>query len=135
LSGPFLDRFDLRVVVRRPDVDELLDGTPGESTDAVAARVARARRVAVERGGLLNAALDESSLDELAPLDHAAAALVRDEIERGRLTGRGYHRIRRVARTLADLAGDHDGPVAERHVALALGLRSRVGLSAIGQAA
>jgi magnesium chelatase family protein len=135
LSGPFLDRFDLRVAVRRPDVDELLDGQPGESTASVAARVASARRVAVARNGSLNAALDDQLLDEFAPLDDAAAALIRDEIERGRLTGRGYHRVRRVARTLADLAGDHDRSIGEGHVALALGMRSRVGLSAVGQVA
>ena len=70
LSGPFLDRFDLRVAVRRPDVDELLDGQPGESTASVAARVASARRAAVARNGSLNAALDDQLLDEFASLDH-----------------------------------------------------------------
>ncbi len=109
LSGPLLDRFDLRVAVQRPAVTELLDGDPGESTADVAARVAQARRVAVERSGGLNAALDENALNEFAPLDIAANRLIRDEIELGRLTGRGYHRIRRVARTLADLAGSSRG--------------------------
>jgi magnesium chelatase family protein len=135
LSGPLLDRFDLRVAVHRPDVGELLDGAPGESTAEVAARVALARRVAIERGGALNARLDEQQLDELAPLDVAAAGLLRDEMERGRLTARGYHRVRRVARTLADLAGRHDGPIGEAQVVGALGMRARVGLSSIGQAA
>jgi magnesium chelatase family protein len=135
LSGPLLDRFDLRVAVRRPDVGELLDGSPGESTADVAARVALARRVALERGGMLNAGLGEAQLNELAPLDPEAAALLRSEMERGRLTARGYHRVRRVARTLADLAGEGGAAVAEQHVVVALGMRARVGLSAVGSAA
>jgi magnesium chelatase family protein len=135
LSGPLLDRFDLRVAVHRPDVAELLDGEPGESTADVAARVAAARRLAIERSGVMNADLDEHGLNEFAPLDADADALIRSEIERGRLTGRGYHWIRRVARTLADLAGEHDGAIGARHVAAALSMRARVGLSAIQNAA
>ncbi len=134
LSGPLLDRFDLRVAVQRPNVAELIDGEPGESTFEVAARVAIARRVAIERGGVLNAALDEGGLNELAPLDASASSLIRGEIERGRLTGRGYHRVRRVARTLADLAGEYNDDISEGHVAAALSMRARVGLSAVGSA-
>jgi len=132
LSGPLLDRFDLRVAVQRPDVTDLLDGEPGESSAEVAARVATARRIAIERGGTLNAALDENGLNELAPLDPDAISMIRGEIERGRLTGRGYHRVRRVARTLADLAGEYDGGISEQRVAAALSMRARVGLSAVG---
>jgi magnesium chelatase family protein len=135
LSGPLLDRFDLRIAVQRPDVDELIDGEPGESTAEVAARVARAQRVAIDRSGRVNAALDENALNEFAPLDPAAGVLIRDEIERGRLTGRGYHRVRRVARTLADLAGEHEGEIGEAHIASALTMRARVGLSTVGSAA
>ena len=73
----------------------------------VARRVRAARAVALERAGRLNAQLDGAGLDEFAPLTPAARAVLRAEIERDRLTGRGYHRIRRVARTIADL---HAGP-------------------------
>ncbi len=135
LSGPLLDRFDLRVAVNRPDVTELLDGEPGESTAEVAARVHAARAAAIARGGGLNAELDEHGLNEFAPLDPAADRCIRTEMERGRLTGRGYHRIRRVARTLADLAGGVDRPIEEGDVAAALGMRARVGLSVVGVAA
>lgn len=135
LSGPFLDRFDLRIPVRRPNVDEMLDGGPGESTTSVAERVARARAVAIERCGHLSAELDDVMLHEFAPLDPAAEHLLRDELERGRLTGRGYHRVRRVARTLADLAGDVDGLIDEGHVVTALMMRSPIGLSVTGAAA
>ena len=65
----------------------------------------------------------------------AVAALLRGEIERGRLPARGYHRIRRVARTLSDLAGAVDAVVAEDFVAMAFGMRARVGASAVVQAA
>ena len=61
-------------------------------------------------------------LDEHAALTRSAMQLVRAQLERGRLTGRGYHRIRRVARTIADLQGDL-GLVDEQHIAAALALR------------
>jgi magnesium chelatase family protein len=135
LSGPLLDRFDLRVAVNRPDVADLLGGEPGESTADVAARVHLARSAAAGRSGGLNAELDEHGLNEFAPLEAAAERCIRAEMERGRLTGRGYHRIRRVARTLADLAGRADGPIDEGDVTTALTMRARVGLSAVGAAA
>jgi magnesium chelatase family protein len=135
LSGPLLDRFDLRVAVTRPNVADLLDGEPGESTADVAARVHRARSAAMGRSGGLNAALDEHGLNEFAPLDPEAESCIRHEMERGRLTGRGYHRIRRVARTLADLSGGVDRSIEERDIVSALSMRARVGASATGAAA
>jgi len=135
LSGPLLDRFDLRVAVNRPDVTELLDGEPGECTADVAGRVRRARDAAIARSGGVNADLDEQGLSEFAPLDPDAERCIRTEMELGRLTGRGYHRIRRVARTLADLSGGVDRSIEEREVASALGMRARVGLSVVGAAA
>jgi magnesium chelatase family protein len=127
LSGPLLDRFDLRISVQRPDIDELLAGEGGEPTAAVAARVERARRVAIRRGGVLNADLSRPLLDRFAPLTPPAARLLRDELERQRLTGRGYHRVRRVARTLADLEPEPPELVDAGHVQLALSMRTRVG--------
>ncbi|MCB0967608.1 MAG: YifB family Mg chelatase-like AAA ATPase [Ilumatobacter sp.] len=135
LSGPFLDRFDLRIAVRRPDVGRMLDGEPGESTASVAERVALARRVAIERAGRLNADLDDVMLHEYAPLTDEAERLLRTELERGRLSGRGYHRVRRVARTLADLAGAGDEAVDEERVAAALLMRTAIGPNAVGAAA
>lgn len=126
LSGPFLDRFDLRVAVNRPSVDEMFDGHRGESTASVAQRVAAARTAALERSQMLNVALDDARLREVAPLDSDAQGMLRAELERGRLTGRGYHRVWRVARTIADLAGDVDGAVTEGHLAAALSMRSDV---------
>jgi magnesium chelatase family protein len=125
-----LDRFDLRVAIQRPEVDAMLDGAPGESTADVASRVHRARAIALERSGRLNADLDDAALQSEAPLTAEGEAMLRAELEAGRLTGRGYHRLRRVARTLADLAGELEGPIGEQHIAGALMMRSQVGVAA-----
>lgn len=124
-SGPLLDRFDLRVAVTRPDAAELMSTAAAESSAHVAARVVRARGHALERAGVPNAALSGELLDRHAPLTSAATALLRHQLERGALSGRGYHRIRRVSRTIADLH-DHPDRVDECHVAAALALRVRI---------
>jgi magnesium chelatase family protein len=128
VSGPLLDRFDLRVNVHRPAVDDLLANEPGEPSCVVARRVEAARTIAVDRQGILNSALPASRLDEVARLEPGARAQLRFEMEHGRLSGRGYHRIRRVARTIADLRGHTDPTVGEDDVVLAL--RFRAGLAA-----
>ncbi|MEK7422895.1 MAG: YifB family Mg chelatase-like AAA ATPase [Actinomycetota bacterium] len=142
LSGPLLDRFDLRVGVDRTSVDDLISVERGEPTAVVRSRVLRARERALARSGLLNAALRPDLLDTYAVVDQAGTAMLRSELELGRLTGRGLHRIRRVARTIADLDDEgHDEEhvggdvVAERHVALALQLRVRLRASARRDAA
>jgi magnesium chelatase family protein len=122
VSGPLLDRFDLRVPVARAEVEELMGGPPGESTAVVAARVVAARARAEARGVALNAALPASRLDEVAPLTPAAWRAVEWHLRRGTLSARGLHRVRRVARTVADLAGA-DLHVEEEHVCAALDLR------------
>lgn len=126
VSGPLLDRFDLRVRVDRPEVDEILGGKPGESSAVVAERVRVARERAVERQGCLNAELKVRDLDGLAPIDSTARAVLRHEMEKDRLSGRGYHRLRRVARTLGDLSGCGE-VVDEAHVSLALQMRTSLG--------
>jgi magnesium chelatase family protein len=123
LSGPLVDRFDLRVELGRPDVAELLSATTGETTAEVAARVALARAIANGRGTALNAQLPAWRLDEVAALDRPATGLVERTLRAGRLTGRGLGGVRRVARTIADLAG-HDGPLGVEHVSAALALRA-----------
>ena len=135
LSGPLLDRFDLRVGVARPGVDDLLQSGGGESTAVAAVRVATARGAAVDLRGTLNSAIPASHLDILAPLQPEARLMLRNELERERLTGRGYHRIRRVARTIADLDGDMSAPVGQEHVAMALQLRVRLRVSVREQVA
>jgi len=121
-SGPLLDRFDLRVAVCRPNTNELISPILGESTSVVAKRVATTRNLAFSRFGCTNSALTRQQLDVVAPLSKKAEQLLRKELESGRLTGRGYHRVRRVARTIADLAGAPD-VIDEPHLHLALMLR------------
>lgn len=139
LSGPLLDRFDLRVVVRRPDVADLLGEAPGdasgetpgdasgrgETSAVVAARVRAARETALGRQGVLNAFLAADDLDRHASLTSAARSMLRARLEADRLTGRGYHRVRRVARTIADLDGAPEALDVE-HVATALALRAEM---------
>jgi magnesium chelatase family protein len=122
VSGPLLDRFDLRIDVPRADASALLGADPGEPSAAVAERVARARRLAAERGVVANAELSTAALDRWAPLAPDAVSRLDRELRRGRLSGRGLQRVRRVARTLADLAGC-EGPVSADQIGAALQLR------------
>jgi magnesium chelatase family protein len=112
----------------------LLADTPAESSAAIAERVLHVREMAMLRSGCLNSSLSADMLDEFAPLTTSAAALLRYHLERGRLSGRGYHRIRRVARTIADLQSaknrsiknsieNSTDQIDEAHVATALALR------------
>jgi magnesium chelatase family protein len=122
-SGPLLDRFDLRVVVSKPDVDELLHGGRGETSATVSERVAEARRRARARGVRCNAELPARLLDWSVPLTSSATSLLEHKLRTNGLSARGLHRVRRVARTLADLAGEGD-VVGDEHVCLALSLRA-----------
>ncbi|MBM3729810.1 MAG: YifB family Mg chelatase-like AAA ATPase [Actinobacteria bacterium] len=127
LSGPLLDRFDLRVAVAATSPADLVDTGPGESTAVMRLRVDEARWIADARQGKSNARLSPSELDEHAPLSAEARALLLAELEAGRLSGRGYHRVRRVARTLGDLDGGGADVVCLDHVREAIALRARVG--------
>jgi magnesium chelatase family protein len=123
LSGPLLDRFDLRHGVDRPDVADLLGGVPGETTAVVAARVAAARERALERAGVRsNAELPGPGLERLVRLQPAASRVLEYKLRVGALSARGLHRVQRVARTIADLGDAAD--VTEEHVCAALELRA-----------
>ena len=123
ISGPLLDRFDLRIEVSRPHPGDLLAGRPGEASAMVAERVLAARRRAADRGVGCNAELSGRRLEEEVGLSAAAAALLESGLRSGTLSARGLQRVRRVARTLSDLGG-RDGPVGEEDVCLALQLRA-----------
>jgi magnesium chelatase family protein len=123
LSGPLIDRFDLRIVVQPPEPDQLLGGQPGESTARVAERVAQARAIARTRGVHANAELGEHELELVAPLQVEAACVLERLLRAGRLSARGLRRIRCVARTVADLQG-HSGALSAEQVHVALQLRT-----------
>jgi magnesium chelatase family protein len=122
LSGPLLDRFDLRVQVFRPEVRRLLGGEPGPSTAEVAERVAVARERAAGRGVACNALLEGAQLDDAAPLDPEATQALATALGTGRLSARGLTKVRRVALTVADLAG-HRGPLTAFQITTAMAMR------------
>jgi magnesium chelatase family protein len=123
LSGPLLDRFDIRIAVSRPDAPDLLAGPPGEATAVVAERVLAARALAARRGVRCNAELTGKGLEDATALDPAASRLLEHKLRTGSLSARGLDRIKRVARTLADLDGGTDR-LTDEHVCAALELRS-----------
>lgn len=103
VSAPLLDRFDLVVPLTRPDPDELLQGAPGERTEPVSRRVARVRQIAAWRGCECNARLPEAELDRWVGLSAEALRMLEHRVRAGSLSARGFDRVRRVARTIADL--------------------------------
>ena len=119
ISGPLLDRIDLRVGVPRVEAAALRAG-PAESSAAIRARVERARARARARGVLANVELPLSQLRRWSRLAGEAHLLLERAVAKERLSSRGYHRVIRVARTIADL--DDGDEIAERHLAEALSL-------------
>jgi magnesium chelatase family protein len=117
LSGPLLDRIDLHVRLARVPFDELAAAAPGEPSHAIRARVVAARERQRPRG-VQNARLRGAALARHAALDEASAALLESATARSGLSARGYDRIRRVARSIADLAGTT--AIRREHVAEAL---------------
>lgn len=120
LSGPLLDRFDLRVRVTRLEADELA-GEPSEPSAAIRQRVIAARKRQHDRGRL-NRDLDRSELDAREWTDEAVQMLT-GAVKGQSLTGRGWDRVRRVAATVADL--DESATVAGDHMAEALAFRGQ----------
>ena len=127
VSGPLLDRIDLHVEVAAVTAADLVLPPPAEGSAEVAARVAAARAIQTARyqgkGVRTNAEADGALLEEVATPDEPGRALLAQAAATMRLTARGYTRILRVARTIADLAGSE--AVTRVHVAEALSYRRR----------
>ncbi|CAN5373623.1 YifB family Mg chelatase-like AAA ATPase [soil metagenome] len=125
LSGPLLDRIDLHVEVASIRESSWLDGPPGESSAPVAARVASARSRAIARQGVVNARLSIDAIEQHCS-GAAAQALLRRVALRDHWSARGWHRMLRLARTIADL--DPQGPpeLEVAHAAEALQFRPRL---------
>ena len=126
ISGPLMDRFDLRVEVPPVAFTDLDLPETGESSAVVAARVAAARAVQTERfaavaGVRVNADAEGQLLEQIATPDPEGRALLLRVAQRFGLSARGYHRVLRVARTIADLDGS--GDVRQPHVAEAVSYR------------
>jgi magnesium chelatase family protein len=130
ISGPLLDRIDIMIDVPAVTAADLILPSTGEGSAEVAARVAEARRLQSARFAALgmpqittNAACPAPVLEEIAKPDSAGLALLRDAAEAMRLTARAYHRVLKVARTLADLDGE--AKIGRLHLAEALSYRAR----------
>ena len=121
ISGPLLDRIDLIIEVPALSAAELTQATPGEPSAAVRERVLAARERQQRRQGKSNALLNVTELDELAAIEPEAKAALSAVLEKLSLSARSYHRILRIARTLADLAGSDT--VNQRHVMQAVSFR------------
>ena len=132
LSGPLLDRFDLSIEVPAVDLADLLLPPPTEGSAEVLKRVEAARAVQAARFEALgqadirtNAAASAALIEEIARPDKDGTTLLREAAERLKLTARAFHRVLKVARTLADLDGE--ASVRRHHLAEALSLRGRTG--------
>ncbi|CAH1652168.1 Competence protein ComM [Hyphomicrobiales bacterium] len=138
LSGPFLDRIDIVIEMPAVTAADLIQPPAAESSAEVARRVAAARRIQEERyqalkldGIATNAACPAAVLDDIARPDAAGLALLRQAADALKLTARGYHRVLKLALTLADL----DGAAHLRHVHLAEALSYRSVLDRVPAAA
>ncbi|MVA96799.1 YifB family Mg chelatase-like AAA ATPase [Nitratireductor sp. CAU 1489] len=138
ISGPLLDRIDLRIEVPAVSPHELFHIHGGEASQAVAGRVAAARAIQRDRFARLgmkdiatNALCSTGLVEEIARPDEAGAALLRDASEKLGFSARAYHRVLKVARTLADL----DGKDAVGRIHLAEAISYRMGTDGFAQAA
>ena len=128
LSGPLLDRIDLHIEVPAVTAADLILPPPAEGSAEVRTRVAPARAIQGERYGALglpvrtNAQVASAVLEQIVKPDAGGLALLREASEAMRLSARGYHRVLRVARTLADLDGED--AVRRVHLAEALAYRA-----------
>lgn len=126
ISGPLLDRIDIMVDVPPPDFDTLADKPVGEPSAAIKERVDAARSIQSKRFGSegvpCNAQMGRGELEEFCPLGEDCQGLMKSAFDRLGLTARGYDRILRVARTIADLDGGENIQVS--HLAEALQYRA-----------
>ncbi|MFZ2267693.1 MAG: YifB family Mg chelatase-like AAA ATPase [Azonexus sp.] len=121
LSGPFLDRIDLLIEVPALPAEALTGKAEGESSASVRCRVEAAAARQFQRQGKSNARLAGGEIDALCPPDEAGSKLLKQAIARLDLSARAWHRILKVARTIADLAGSE--PILAPHVGEAIQYR------------
>ncbi len=122
ISGPLLDRIDIQVQVPSvPGKQLMASKTDGESSAAIQQRVISARQAQLARSGKINAQLSAREVKQYCPLDPEQQQLMQQAIDKLGLSARGFHRVLKVARTIADLADSKN--IARGHLSEALGYR------------
>jgi magnesium chelatase family protein len=123
ISGPFLDRFDMSVEIPLLPMGQLSEGGDrGETTEQISERVQVTRQLMMTRSGKINAHLSNKEIDQYCALKKTDAQFLEEAIVTLGLSIRAYHRIIKVARTIADLEGDEE--VNRTHLLEALGYRA-----------
>ena len=130
MSGPLLDRIDIHIEVPRVDYQKLSSDRLGESSEAIRARVESARQRQRERflnikssNVISNADMHVAEVRQFCKLDEAGESLIRAAMGQMNLSARGYHRVLKLARTIADLAGSEQ--IQAVHLAEALQYRPK----------
>ena len=127
ISGPLLDRIDIHIEVPRVEYEKLSDDRLGEPSAAIRGRVEGARERQRERFGdtglLANADMGPAEVREHCPVDEVGASLLRAAMQQLHMSARAYHRILKLARTIADLAGSER--IETAHLAEAIQYRPR----------
>ena len=125
ISGPLLDRIDIHLQVPRVDYQKLSEKRTGESSETIQARVESARQVQIKRFAetklVCNADMTPKEIRQYCVLDSAGEGLMKTAMRQLRLTARGYHRVLKLARTIADLSGETT--IKTEHLAEALQYR------------
>ncbi|KKW22110.1 MAG: Mg chelatase, subunit ChlI [Parcubacteria group bacterium GW2011_GWA1_51_12] len=125
VSGPLMDRIDLHVTVPNLTYEKLERGSAGESSDKMRQRVQKARKIQTERLKdekiLKNSEMGVKQVKKFAAPDDVAKSILRNAVDKYALSARGYHRLLKVARTIADLNGEKT--ISQRHVLEALQYR------------
>jgi len=121
VSGPLADRIDIKLEVPQPRESELVAPVSGEPSDLIKARVERARRAQLERQSKPNALLGTREIDRYCATDRDGDQLLRHALARLLLSARAYHRVLRVARSIADLSQKIS--ISAEHIAEAIQYR------------
>lgn len=124
ISGPFLDRIDLHLEVGTVPQERLFKREAGESSDVVRARVYRARQLQLQRAAKANSALTNKEIEKFCILDDEGEKYLQQALLHLRCSARAYHRILKVARTIADL--DASNTININHLAEALSYRKKI---------